>query len=160
MRRLLLALVALEVLSAGGTCAFAQGQGITFDARPGPLLARKIAAWASDHAVEPEMIEIALVHLNSDQIPEVILRLPLPDGSCPPVSGCTNVVFADVENELRELARIPAHRMLPGKKTDTGHRTLLACRNLWDDFDCRVWAFNPLEGIYRPKDVQDSRIGR
>lgn len=146
MRVFFLSLILLSNIFGGAPAS--AGQGIEFDDAPGALLTIKLREWLLQRNQPLDNLAYALVHLNADAAPELLVRIPTLDDECSKLRGCRYLLFAQGRQDLVMLGEFQATELYMGKTAQTGHRDLRVCESPWNDFDCRRYFYDPRQGQY------------
>jgi hypothetical protein len=120
----------------------AQQEAVIFNHEPGPLLAKKLAAWIEEKGFTGNRHETAIANLNQDQLPEIFVRLYKPDGTCSKLEGCQIYILADQGDDLSEIGRLKAHSIRLGDDSSNGVRDLLVNTNPWNDYEYRTFRWD------------------
>jgi hypothetical protein len=116
----------------------------------GPVLQLKLNKWLEKNPRDKAQgyYQAAEINMNDDKIPELLVVFSKPDGNCPPKSGCLFLILADTGRSLTEIGAFEAYSVRLGPQTESGHRTIGACGDLWNDYNCPDFVYDPAAGRY------------
>ena len=123
-------------------------QIVYFNDTPGALTMFKLREWMSQNPYTVQNASYALVHLNNDASPEIMVRLPNFHGECSKLRGCQYLLFAQGNDELVLLGSFEAFTVYVEGQTPDGLKNLIVCDNPWNDFDCRTYTYQAGQGKY------------
>ena len=130
----------------GGSLA---AEFINFGDKPDALLSKRLAKWLEDQGMEGSEYGLARIHLNSDKVPETIIRFYNNNGGCLPLSGCRHFALAEVDGKLVAIGEFNALSVGRQESPQSGISDLMVCNNPWNDFDCRIYRWDAEAGSYQ-----------